>query len=94
MDEYDGFRDYFESRRRWIYGLLVLMFAIDLVDTAIKGADHFAALGPEYLVRQGLMIVGAIIAFFVSSKRYQIFFVAIAIVWQVIWIIRLFDVLQ
>jgi hypothetical protein len=40
------------------------------------------------------MIVGAIIAFFVSSKRYQIFFVAIAIVWQVIWIVRLFDVLQ
>jgi hypothetical protein len=23
-----------------------LIFAIDLVDTAIKGADHFAALGP------------------------------------------------
>jgi hypothetical protein len=94
IDEYDGFRDYFESRRRWFYGLLIIMFAIDLVDTAIKGADHFAALGPEYLIRQGLMIVGAVIAFLVSNKRYQIFFVTAAIVWQVIWIVRLFGVLQ
>src|SRR5258705_13500035 len=36
MDEYASFGDYFQSRRRWFYGLLTVMFLIDLIDTAIK----------------------------------------------------------
>ncbi len=94
MDDYDGFRDYFESRRKWFYGLLATMFTIDLIDTAVKGAEHFHALGPEYLARQGLMLVCAVIAIFVANKTYQIAFVTVAIVWQVLWIVRLFGVLQ
>lgn len=94
MDDYDGFQDYFESRRKWFYSLLAVMFLIDLVDTAIKGADYFHALGAEYVIKQVVLIVCSVIAVFVADKRYQLTFVAVAIVYQIFWIIRLFDVLR
>ncbi|MFN3003793.1 hypothetical protein [Mycolicibacterium wolinskyi] len=94
MDDYAGFQDYFESRRKWFYSLLAVMFLIDLVDTAIKGADYFHSLGTEYVVKQVVLVVCSLIAVFVADKRYHLTFVVVAIVYQVFWIVRLFDVLQ
>jgi hypothetical protein len=94
MDDYDGFQDYFESRRKWFYSLLAIMFSIDLIDTAIKGAAYFHALGAEYVIKQVVLIVCSLIAVFVADKRYQLTFVTLAIVYQVLWIFRLFDVLR
>jgi len=48
MHEYAGFRDYFMSRRKWFFGILIATFLIDIVDTAIKGTSYLQALGPEY----------------------------------------------
>jgi hypothetical protein len=91
MDEYDGFGDYFQSRRRWFYGLLTVVFLVDLIDTAIKGREHFESLGLEYPIRQALLAGGAIVAVLWSNKRYQAVFVAVALIDQVIWIVRLFN---
>ena len=44
--EYAGFRDYFMSRRRWVFGLTALTFVLDVIDTRLKGATYFASLGP------------------------------------------------
>ncbi len=52
LEGYDGFKDYLLSRRRWIFGLLLLFLAVDLVDTLAKGMAHFAAQGTPYLVIQ------------------------------------------
>lgn len=94
MDEYTGYEDYFESRRRWFYGLLAAIFVVDIGNTLIKGTDFFLALGVQYPIRQVLLAVGAVIAIFVSSRKYQVFFVTLALVHQFIWIFRHFDVLQ
>jgi hypothetical protein len=59
MDDYTGFADYFQSRHKWFYGLLAGMFLIDLVDTAIKGREHFISLGVEYPIRQ-LLLAGSL----------------------------------
>jgi hypothetical protein len=91
MDEYDGFGDYFQSRRRWFYGLLTVVFLVDLIDTAIKGREHFESLGLEYPIRQALLAGGAIVAVLWSNKRYQAVFVAVALIDQVIWIVRRFN---
>jgi hypothetical protein len=91
MDEYDGFGDYFQSRRRWFYGLLTIMFLVDLIDTAIKGRAHFESLGLEYPIRQALLAGGAILAVLWGNKRFQVAFVAVALVDQVIWIARMFN---
>ena len=37
MDDYDGYRDYFLSRRKWLFGILALTYLADVADTLIKG---------------------------------------------------------
>jgi hypothetical protein len=91
MDEYDGFGDYFQSRRKWFYGLLTVVFLVDFVDTAFKGREHFQSLGVEYPIRQTLLAAGAIVAVLWGNKRYQAVFVAVALIDQVIWIARMFN---
>jgi hypothetical protein len=93
MEEYSGFEDYFQSRRKWFYGLLTLIFLVDVVDTAIKGASHFYSLGIEYPIRQAAFAICSIIAMFVASKTYQAIFVVVGVIYQISWILRLFDVL-
>ena len=70
------------------------MFLTDLIDTAIKGREHFASLGLEYPIRQGLLAGGAILAVLWGNKRFQVEFVAVALVDQVIWIARTFNTLS
>lgn len=94
MEEYSGFADYFQSRRRWFYGLLALMFLVDMVDTAIKGMDHFRSLGIEYPIRQTVFALCSIAGMFVASKTYQAVFVTVGLAYQAWWILRLFDVLN
>ena len=93
MDDYSGYADYFHSRQKWFYGLLGGLFLIDLVDTALKGAAHFHALGAYYPARQGILFGLAVAAMFVAGRRYHAVFVAAALLAQVIWILSEFDVL-
>jgi hypothetical protein len=94
MDEYKGFEDYFQSRRKWFYGLLALIFLFDLVDTLIKGMEHFRSFGLEYPIRQGTFVLCSLIAIFVRSVRYQAAFVTVGLIYQLSWILRQFDVLD
>jgi hypothetical protein len=93
MDEYKGFEDYFQSRRRWFYGFLTLIFILDLIDTRIKGIEHFRSLGIEYPVRQAAFALCSVIAMIMPSKRYQAAFVAVGLIYQLFWILRQFEVM-
>ncbi|AYM09014.1 hypothetical protein [Agrobacterium tumefaciens] len=94
MMEYKGFEDYFESRKRWFFGLLSITFLVDFVDTLVKGEAYFRSLGSEYPVRQVVFFVLSIVAMFVKSKRHQLWLVVFAILYQVSWILRTYDFLQ
>jgi hypothetical protein len=48
ISEYDGYGDYFMSRRAWFFGLLIISLLMDILDTLLKGVPHFLSLGPEY----------------------------------------------
>jgi len=62
MEDYANYRDYFLSRRQWFFGILVLLFLVDIVDTSIKGQAHLASLGAEYFLHcaviAGLAVAG------------------------------------
>lgn len=94
MDEYTGFADYFHSRQKWFYGLLACLFLIDLVDTAVKGAEHFRAYGIAYPIQQSVLAVLAFTAMFVRWRWYHKALVVVAILTEVSWILRQFDVLS
>ncbi|WP_448951438.1 hypothetical protein [Labrys neptuniae] len=94
MYEYKGFEDYFMSRRRWFFGLLILTFLLDIGDTFIKGRDYTAALGPEYWVRFAAYVSVSAIAMVVSNQRFQLAFAIVALVGEIGWTLSLYDTLN
>ena len=68
---YDGFKDYFYSRRRWFFGLLLAGQGVDVADTLLKGLDHFRSLGSSYPVAIVLMSLLLLIAIRTRSGRFH-----------------------
>ncbi len=93
MDEYAGYRDYFMSRRAWFFGLMALIFTVDMVDTWIKGGAYFAGLGPVYPLRNAGYIAAFVVAAFARSPRFHSILAAAALAAQLAWIFWLYDVL-
>src|SRR4029078_9631854 len=73
---YDGFRDYFYSRRKWFFGLLLVGQGVDVADTLLKGMAHFRSLGPSYLI--GIVALSALLLL-ATRTRNERFHGAIAI---------------
>ncbi|TKT82400.1 hypothetical protein [Aquamicrobium sp. LC103] len=94
MEEYGGFADYFHSRQKWFYGLLAALFVADVIDTLWKGKAHFLALSPEYPIRQALLFLFAVIAMFVRNRHFHLVFVSVALIAQISWILRNFQILS
>jgi hypothetical protein len=62
LGHYGTYRAYFFSRRRWFLGLMLFFGLMDVVDSAVKGWDHFLSLGWPYFAfvasRPVLLIAG------------------------------------
>jgi hypothetical protein len=50
LHNYGDFEAYYYSRRRWFLALAAIVILFDVGDTLSKGAAHFAALGPHYVI--------------------------------------------
>jgi len=85
MDDYDGYEDYFVSRRRWFFGLIALTWVIDFYDTWMKGAEHFASAGTEYLAATIISIFAAVAGGVTSNRAYHAVYAIAAMAYQVYW---------
>ncbi|HEV7248387.1 MAG TPA: hypothetical protein VGN93_15540 [Shinella sp.] len=94
LDDYAGYEDYFYSRRKWFFGVLALVFAVDLLDTALKGKAYFGSFGYEYPIRNITFIALCLIAAGTRSRTFHTAFVSLGIIYQLSWIFRAFDVLE
>ncbi|HEY5774726.1 MAG TPA: hypothetical protein VIS57_01460 [Xanthomonadales bacterium] len=94
LEGYDGYEDYFISRRRWFLGLLAMFFLVDYWDTWLKGAEYFASLGPEYVVSTALLIVGSLLGVATANRRYHAVFAISMLAYQVSWALRYYNVIQ
>lgn len=90
IDEYDGYEDYFISRRKWFFALFASTFICDIVDSLIKGSAYFDRFGLEYFVQVPLGLVLCGIAMWTSNRRFHLAFVVIHLLYQLSWIWRLF----
>ena len=91
MEGYADYRDYFYSRRRWLFGIIAATYVVDLVDTMIKGQGHLAELGAEYLVTSGLQFALCLVAMWTRNERFHGVFALAMFAYQVSWAFRLFE---
>lgn len=94
LDEYGGYEEYFISRRKWFFGILGLIYAVDILDTAIKGPERILSLGWEYPARNIVYILLCALAAWTANRRFHTIFVIGNLLYQVSFIFRLYDVLE
>jgi len=88
MSDYDGYRDYYYSRKQWIFTLMTILFAADTIDTFIKGSDYFARLGVFYDLRIGAYILLCVLAILIKDPRFHAFFAIFALATEVLNILK------
>jgi hypothetical protein len=91
MLDYTSYEDFFYSRRAWFFGLLATTYLLDVIDTLLKGPEHFAHFGVEYLIRTPIFVALCVVAILVRDRRFHVAFVAGTLVYQMSFILRLFD---
>jgi hypothetical protein len=91
---YEGYEDYFYSRRAWFFGVGLAADLADIVDTLAKGVGHFLALGPLYLIGQVVLITLFVTALRTRNERFHAVFAIYAIAWLLIYPLTNFDTVQ
>ena len=90
MDEYDGYRGYFYSRRQWIFTFMAILFVADVIDTFIKGPDYRARLGMFYVVRTAAYILLSLLAVKIRNPRFHAVFAILAVAGEALNIVKLY----
>jgi hypothetical protein len=88
LEGYGDFKTYFYKQRSWFFSVFVLLFVVDLVDTALKGATHLARLGLEYPIAIALLAAGGITAAIVKNERYHAIFAVAVLTYMVTFALR------
>lgn len=91
LEGYDGYDEYFLSRRKWLFGLIALTFFLDIGDTLLKGLAYYEAHGLMYSTRAILSILGCALGAAVASRRVQLWLVVAAILGQLGFFFIYFD---
>jgi hypothetical protein len=88
MADYDGFKAYFYSRRKWIFSLMIVLFIADIADTWIKGSAYLHTLGPIYYIRVALYILLSAAAIKISNERFHAGFAIFATTYELLLILK------
>lgn len=93
LDRDDSYRDYFYRRRGWFFGVLIAVYAVDYLDTWIKGADYLHSFGIEFPIRNACYVIAGLVAMKTDRAWYHALFAICGLVFQLYWIGRQFEVL-
>jgi hypothetical protein len=86
--EYAGYEDFFIRRRRWFFGLMAAAFVLDIVDTLIKGREHWSQLSGDYLVQVPIGLALCLVAYVSARRPVHIALASAHILYQSYWIGR------
>lgn len=86
ISDYAGFRDYFYSRRAWLFGFLALLFALDFIDTFIKGPAYRAQFGTVANIRDCLFILLCLLAIKIPNRRFHAALACFAVLFEILYI--------
>ena len=88
IDEYDGFKNYFYHRRPWLFGFLAALFALDFIDTFIKGPAYRAHFGAMANLRDAVFIVLCLLAMKISNRYFQAALACFAVLFEILYILK------
>lgn len=94
LDGYDGYKDYFYSRRRWFFGVGLAAVIADVADTLLKGVDYFASLGMVYVGLQVLWTILFVVALRTRNERFHAAFALVAVAGLLIYPVTNFSTVQ
>lgn len=94
LDDYQGYQDYFLSRRRWFFGFAALTEALDVVDSWIKGEAHLQSLGVEYLLAVVAFVLMCGVAVTTRNLRFHMLFALGAILYEISFFVRHYGTLN
>jgi hypothetical protein len=83
VEKYGGYEDYLIGRRHWFFGLIVLITLMDLIDTSLKGAERWDALGIAYPVKTGVMLAISGTGMILVNKRAHLALALMALIYLV-----------
>jgi len=91
LGEYKSYKEYFFSRKKWIFGVLGFSFMLDFIDTFIKGQDYYRHhYNWEYPLRNITHLVLCIIAIYSNNKTFHAILILLLFVYELSYIYRLF----
>jgi len=91
LKDYSGYEDYFISRRKWFFGFLAATFVADIIDTTLKGSAYLNSFGIEYPIRITGGLVLCFIGMFIRNRRIQFVLLAVSLLYQISFILRLYS---
>jgi len=94
ISEYGGYEDFFLKRRRWFFSLLGVAFVFDVIDTLIKGMDHFNRLSIDYLVQVPIGLALCVVGWSTEKRNIQIALALVHLAYQAYWIVRVFNTMH
>ena len=94
LEGFEGYKDFFLARRKWIFGLLIAWALIDVADTAAKGHAYFVSLGLEYPIAQTMFVVLAFAGMISRRTSVQAAIALFYFGYQISWIVRMYQSLS
>jgi len=64
----DNFKDYYYSSKRWFFLVGIAVYAIDVLDSYLKGSEYFGMLGLSYLIYIACSVGLCILAIFTRKE--------------------------
>jgi hypothetical protein len=90
MELPSDFDEYFYLKRGWFFGIWILIYLVDMVDTLSKGGAYFTSYGLEYPVTITAYVALSATAILTVSRRFHGAFAVGMCVYQFVWMFRLF----
>ena len=66
-----NWRDYYYANRRGFFFIIVPIWPLDIIDTLLKGKQHFIDQGPFYLPIIAFWTIGCVIAGISKNERFH-----------------------
>lgn len=80
-EKYGGYEDYIIDRRFWFFGLIAAITLLDIVDTSLKGAERWQALGIAYPIKTAVMLGIAGLGMILANKRAHLVLALVALIY-------------